>query len=91
MADLRHVLPGLLEDRVFRNSRAYRLRNQRVIAIKLTSGAPCSSHNELFADWPGTESDIEQWFILDNGYAVGKFSADSEQQGFPVIEFKDNL
>lgn len=87
MANLKHVLPGLLEDASYRNSRAYSLRDQRVIAMKLTSGAPCSSHSELFAAWPGPEQGIEKWFILENGAAVGIFGEKAEQRGFPVVEF----
>ncbi len=68
---LEDVIPALRSDAQLRKSKAYRLRRRRVVAIKLTSGAPCSSHGELFAPWPGGSEGVEKWFALDNGFAVG--------------------
>ncbi len=81
MPELKDVLPNLAEDPAYRDTAAYKLRNQRVAAIKLTSGEPCSSHRELFAPWLGPEQNIEEWYLLDNGQAVGK---GRDCQGMPV-------
>ena len=81
MPELKDVLPNLTEDAAHRDTAAYKLRNQRVAAIKLTSGEPCSSRSELFAPWPGPEQNIEEWYLLDNGQAVGK---GRDCQGMPV-------
>ena len=81
MPELKDVLPNLTEDAAYRNTAAYKLRNHRVTAIKLTSGEPCSSNSEIFAPWPGPEQSIEEWYLLDNGQAVGK---GRDCQGMPV-------
>ena len=81
MPELKDVLPNLTEDAAYRDTAAYKLRNQRVTAIKLTSGEPCSSHSELFALWPGPEQNIEEWYLLDSGQAVGE---GRDCKGMPV-------
>lgn len=72
MPVLKTILPALMEDEDLKDTRAYKLRNRQVTAIKLTTGAPCSSHDGLFEPWPGPETDVSEWYVLDNGYAVGK-------------------
>lgn len=72
MPELKTILPALMEDEDLKDTRAYKLRNRQVTAIKLTTGAPCSSHDGLFEPWPGPETDVSEWYVLDNGYAVGK-------------------
>jgi hypothetical protein len=42
-----------------------------VVAVKLNTGAPCSSHAEPFESWPGEGNAVRQWFVLANGQAVG--------------------
>jgi DNA-binding transcriptional LysR family regulator len=37
----------------------------------LTSGAPCTTHSELFKDWPGSDQSVKRWYVLDNGAAIG--------------------
>ena len=85
---LKDVLPRLLEQSAHRNSTAYQLRNERVAAIRLTSGAPCLSHGELFAPWPGKEDNIEEWFELENGQAVGTGVGSDGSYVFPVVTLK---
>ena len=45
------------EDR-FRTSDAFALREERVTAMKLATGAPCAGHGAMFAPWPGPETDV---------------------------------
>ncbi len=86
MPALRDVLPHLDEDESYRNSGAYTHRDARVLKIKLATGAPCSSHDELFAPWPGDDMDVEKWYILDNGVAVGvKLNSDGVYE-FPLFD-----
>ena len=58
------------EDR-FRATGAYALREERVTAMKLATGAPCDSHSAMFAPWPGPETGVERWYVLESGRAVG--------------------
>ena len=58
------------EDR-FRTSDAFALREERVTAMKLATGAPCADHGAMFAPWPGPETDVERWYLLESGRAVG--------------------
>ena len=55
----------------FRATGAFALREERVTAMKLATGAPCDSHGAMFAPWPGPETDVERWFLLESGRAVG--------------------
>ena len=64
------------EDR-FRATGAFTLRDERVTAMKLATGAPCDSHGAMFAPWPGPEQDVERWYRLENGAAVGIAGAES--------------
>ena len=87
MPVLKDVLPELDDPR---NSlaHAYRLRDVQVKEIKLGSGAPCSTHSELFAPWPGKEENVEKWFVLENGQAVGKHLNPEGKLVFPVVSLK---
>lgn len=85
MPELKTVLPSLIEDRNPRNTQAYEFRNQQVSEIKLATGAPCSSHDDLFEPWPGTETNITEWYVLENGYAVGKGTDPDGDDIFPVV------
>ncbi len=88
MPALRDVLPQLGDDESYRNSVAYTLRDTQVLKIKLSTGAPCSSHDELFAPWPGDDMDVEKWYILDNGVAVGvKRNGDGVYE-FPLFDLE---
>lgn len=88
MPVLRDVLPQLDVDKSYRNSSAYTLRDARVLKIKLATGAPCSSHDELFAPWPGDDMDVEKWCILDNGVAVGVKLNDDGVYEFPLYDME---
>ncbi|MGI9383769.1 MAG: hypothetical protein ACR2PO_11500 [Methyloligellaceae bacterium] len=48
-----------------------RLLELDVVGLRLATGAPCSTHAELFAPWPGPEQHVSRWFMLENGQAVG--------------------
>ena len=85
---LRQVLPQLVADSQYSTTKAYLHKDVRVVEVKLTSGAPCSSHNQLFASWPGHESGVQEWYILENGFAVGKISNFSEDDEFPVFNLQ---
>lgn len=89
MPALRDVLPHLDEDESYRNSGAYNLKDVEVLKIKLATGAPCSSHDELFAPWPGGEMNIEKWFILVNGVAVGMKLNDDGVYEFPLFDMEE--
>ena len=65
------------EDR-FRTSDAFALREERVTAMKLATGAPCAGHGAMFAPWPGPETDVERWYLLESGRAVGVAGAGSD-------------
>ena len=58
------------EDR-FRTTGAFALREERVTAMKLATGAPCAGHGAMFEPWPGPETDVERWYLLESGRAVG--------------------
>ncbi len=88
MPALRDVLPQLDEDETYRNSGAYSLRDAQVLKIKLATGAPCSSHDELFAPWPGDDMGVEKWYILENAVAVGvKLNGDGVYE-FPLFDME---
>ncbi len=86
MPELKRVLPDLAGDSRYRGTDAYRLRNRQVTQVKLTSGAPCASHDALFAPWPGPETNIKEWYVLDNGYAVGKGADADGDDVYPVLK-----
>jgi hypothetical protein len=71
MPRLAQVVPPDLPSGCFEGSAAFALRDVEVLAVRLATGAPCSGHADLFAPWPGPESDVHQWFVLANGKAVG--------------------
>ena len=62
----------------FRASGAFVLREERVTAMKLATGAPCAGHGAMFAPWPGPETDVERWYLLESGRAVGLAGAEGE-------------
>lgn len=86
MPTLGTVIPRLTEDATNRACSAYRLRNCKVVALKLTTGAPCSSRSELFASWPGPEEDIKRWYLLETGHAVGEGVDEYGNSIFPVVK-----
>ena len=70
----------------FRESAAFVHAERAVVALKLTTGAPCDGHSELFAPWPGPEQHVQRWFILDNGKAVGVDEVPDGDRRFAVAE-----
>ena len=58
-----------------------------VVATKLTTGSPCDGHQELFADWPGPDRFVRQWFILENGKAVGINEDPEAGNSYPVVDY----
>lgn len=84
MPELKDVLPLLTNDARFRDSEAYTLRNQQVTAIRLATGAPCSSKSDLFSAWPGEETGVTEWYALENGFAVGKITDHDGGEYYPV-------
>ena len=73
------------EDR-FRTSDAFALREERVTAMKLATGAPCAGHGAMFAPWPGPETDVERWYLLESGRAVGVAGAGSDAPRLRLCE-----
>ena len=73
------------EDR-FRATGAFALREERVTAMKLATGAPCTGHGAMFAPWPGPESDVERWYLLESGRAVGVAGAEGDAPRLHLCE-----
>ena len=73
------------EDR-FRASDVFALREERVIAMKLATGAPCDGHSAMFAPWPGPETDVERWYLLESGRSVGVSAAESDTPRLHLCE-----
>ena len=62
---------------LFRATDVFALREEQVTAMKLATGAPCAGHGAMFAPWPGPETDVERWYLLESGRAVGVSGAES--------------
>ena len=78
MPTLAQVMHREIGDGRFRTTDAFALREERVTAMKLATGAPCDSHGAMFAPWPGPERDVERWYLLESGRAVGIAGAESD-------------
>ena len=70
----------------FRASDAFEHREERVTAMRLATGAPCAGHGAMFAPWPGPETDVERWFVLESGRAVGVAGAESDAPRLHLCE-----
>ena len=70
----------------FRATGAFAFRDERVTAMKLATGAPCDSHGAMFAPWPGPETNVERWFLLDSGRAVGVARGESDAPRLHLFE-----
>ena len=77
MPTLGQVMRSEIGDDRFRATDAFELREERVTAMKLTTGAPCAGHGAMFAPWPGPETEVERWYLLESGRAVGIAGAES--------------
>ena len=53
---------------------------------KINNGSPCSGHADIFANWPGDEAFVRQWFVLENGQAMGINETPDGDWTFPVVE-----
>lgn len=84
---LKDVLPAEFSLGDGADSPAYALSDARVVATKLTTGSPCTSHQDLFEDWPGPHKFVRQWFILENGKAVGVNDDPENGKSFPVLDY----
>ncbi len=71
MPTLQRVMLREVGEARFRASVAWPLRGERVVAVRLASGAPCSSHEAVFSPWPGPHDGVKRWFELESGNAVG--------------------
>ena len=78
------------EDR-FRTTGAFAFRDERVTAMKLATGAPCAGHGAMFAPWPGPETDVERWYRLESGRAVGVAGAESNSPRLHLCEANSEL
>ena len=88
MPTLGQVMRSEIGEERFRATDAgvFALRDERVAAIKLATGAPCDGHGAMFAPWPGPEADVERWYLLESGRAVGLAGAES---GMPRLHLYD--
>ena len=77
MPTLGQIMGSEIGDDRFRTTDAFALREERVTAMKLATGAPCAGHGVMFAPWPGPETDVERWYLLESGRAVGVAGAES--------------
>ena len=89
MPTLKQVLPKEFSEGKYASTPAYALREIRVVARKLATGAPCESPSkgELFEPWPGPDEHVRDWFVLENGKAVG-INEDPGGRSFPVVDYK---
>ena len=69
MPTLGQIMRSEIGDDRFRASDAFEHREERVTAMRLATGAPCAGHGAMFAPWPGPETDVERWFVLESGRA----------------------
>lgn len=63
------------------------LLEAEVVGVRLNTGAPCSSHAEAFETWPGAGENVRQWYILNNGKAVGVDERIDGPPAFPVVDY----
>ena len=90
MPKLKQVLPEQFLAGAYDDTPAYALRDAEVIARKLATGAPCDSASKhvLFQTWPGPHEHVSDWFILDNGKAVGVNNDPEKGYSFPVVDYQ---
>ena len=86
MATLGQIMRSEIGEERFRATGAFALREERVTAMKLATGAPCDSHGAMFAPWPGPETDVERWYLLESGRAVGVAGAESDAPRLHLCE-----
>ena len=86
MPTLAQVMRSEIGEERFRATGAFVLRDERVTTMKLATGAPCAGHGAMFAPWPGPETDVERWFLLESGRAVGVAGAESDAPRLRLCE-----
>lgn len=86
MPALRQLLPARFFEDSAPDVAARGLLDVPVVAVKLTTGAPCDGHAELFQPWPGPETHVRQWFLLADGKAVGINEDPAGPWTFPVMD-----
>ena len=86
MPTLGQIMRSEIGEERFRGTDAFALRDERVTAMKLSTGAPCDGHGAMFAPWPGPETDVERWFLLESGRAVGVAGAESDAPRLHLCE-----
>ncbi len=60
-----------------------------VLAVKLNTGAPCSTHVGPFETWPGDGGQVRQWFVLANQCAVGVDEAPDDGPVCRVVPYSN--
>jgi hypothetical protein len=83
MPKLKQVLPAGSGDHL------QALLDVEVVAVRLNTGAPCSSHAGPFEAWPGEGDNVRQWFVLENGKAVAIDERPGEVPAFPVVDYSN--
>ena len=86
MPTLGQVMRSEIGDDRFRATDAFAFREEQVTAMKLATGAPCAGHGEMFAPWPGLETDVERWYLLESGRAVGVAEAEGDAPRLHLCE-----
>ena len=86
MPTLGQIMRSEIGEERFRATGAFALRDERVAAMKLATGAPCDSHGAMFAPWPGPETDVERWYLLESGRAVGVARGESDAPRLHLCE-----
>ena len=86
MPTLARIMRSEIGDERFRATAAFALRAEKVTAMKLATGAPCDGHGAMFAPWPGPETDVERWYLLESGRAVGVAGAESDAPRLHLFE-----
>ena len=88
MPQLRQVLPDIFFETAFSHPDVAALLDVEVREIKLNTGSPCDGHAAMFANWPGDNKHVRQWYILENGQAVAVDELPNAHWEFPVIDFE---
>ena len=86
MPTLGRIMRSEIGEERFRATEAFVHREERVTAMKLATGAPCAGHGAMFAPWPGPETGVERWYLLESGRAVGISGAGSASPRLHLCE-----
>lgn len=70
MATLRDILKLELPSLPAGLLRTHEL-DTKITNVYLANGAPCSTHAQVFREWPGPSNNVSRWFLLENGMAIG--------------------